>query len=337
METLQKELDSLISKNNLSLVNGDVQQTLDLLLNARDSIREDPNSAAITMAKLQNPFKQSFDKVNDSLKVINKGLNRYEKALDKMFKPMPFPSSDYDALAAHPTLINRALAMHFLREGQFKVASTFIDEILSSPPRPRGSSGFGNNMEMDLDIDTLNSKGLQIEFTLMYEILHAMRTEKNLLPAIAWAREHAPELESRGSNLEFELVRLQYVWLFLGTEDAPNRGLLSALNYGRSEFPRFQNRYLREVQQLTGALAYRSNIEDSPYTRIFINPLAWEEIAKNFAREFCSLLGLSADSPLHIAVNAGAIALPTLIKLENIIKTKGAEWTTQDELPVSSV
>ncbi|KAK5294429.1 hypothetical protein LTR16_001288, partial [Cryomyces antarcticus] len=73
----------------------------------------------------------------------------------------------------------------------------------------------------------------------------------------------------------------------------------------------------------------------SPYAHIFYNGSAWDEVANSFTREFCSLLGLSADSPLYLAATAGAIALPTLLKLENIMKEKRTEWTTRQELPVA--
>jgi hypothetical protein len=44
----------------------------------------DPNSASIILAKLQNPLKSGFDKVNDDLKKIHKGHSNYGKALDKV-------------------------------------------------------------------------------------------------------------------------------------------------------------------------------------------------------------------------------------------------------------
>jgi len=61
-------------------------------------------------------------KVNDDLKKVHRGHNAYGKALDKVWRP-PFRSTytddsrnfpvkalptDYDALASHPSLINRA-------------------------------------------------------------------------------------------------------------------------------------------------------------------------------------------------------------------------------------
>ena len=44
----------------------------------------DQNLAAITLAKLQNPVKQGFDRLNDDLKKVHQGLNKYGKSLDKV-------------------------------------------------------------------------------------------------------------------------------------------------------------------------------------------------------------------------------------------------------------
>lgn len=235
--------------------------------------------------------------------------------------------------------------MHLLREGQFSVASTFLTDATNNPPRPELSSSTPNpyaNLEVDLGIDSLKSESLRKQFANMYHILHELKNHQNLLPAIAWAREKSDALETRGSNLEFELSKLQFVWLFTGGSN-PNDarslylGQQQALGYARREFAHFQGRYLREIQQLSGAMAFCPNLAQSPYRRIFHNEDAWEDLANSFTREFCSLLGLSADSPLYIAATAGAIALPTLLKLQTIMKEKRTEWTTQHELPVSIV
>jgi hypothetical protein len=187
-------------------------------------------------------------------------------------------------------------------------------------------------------MDQMQSGEIREKFTLMYHILHELRQSHNLLPAIEWARENRTALEERGSNLEFELCQLQFVWLFHGGND-PSTPIavrrLVALDYARREFGSFQRRYLREIKKLAGAMVYSPNLEESPYKSLFLNPSAWSDVASSFAREFCFLLGLSADSPLYVAATAGAIALPTLQKLQTIMKEKRTEWTSQNELPVS--
>ena len=116
--------------------------------------------------------------------------------------------------------------------------------------------------------------------------------------------------------------------------DITASGQMRALDYAKREFQNFRGRYSHEIQQLMGAMAFSSNLEDSPYRNIFNNTTAWDEVATSFTREFCSLLKLSADSPLYIAATAGAIALPTLQKLQTIMQQKRTEWTTENELPV---
>lgn len=235
--------------------------------------------------------------------------------------------------------------MHLLREGQFSVATTFIDEAARHPPRPEPHPQSREAWDKDFAEGAFDSEKLQQQFAEMYHILHQLRDKRNLQPAIQWARDRSHLLEARGSNLDFELCRLQFVSHFVNhTQDKNNdddddmderpNGPLHAWDYARREFSRFHPRYARDVQQLMGAMAYWQNIQDSPYRRYFYNDSAWEEVAHSFNREFCSLLGLSADSPLFIAATAGAIALPYLLKLQTIMKEKRTEWTTQNELPV---
>lgn len=247
---------------------------------------------------------------------------------------------DYDALSSQPALINRAIAMHLLREGQFSVASAFLTEATKSQsPDAMAEDMTMSGTEHDLGIDSLKSESLRKQFANMYHILHEMKTERNLLPAVEWAREKSEELDKRGSNLEFELGKLQFVWLFVGNhtpDGRPNiiKGRERALEYARHQLSHFRPRYLGELQRLCGAIAFCPNLQHSPYRRMFLNNDAWDEIATSFTREFCSLLGLSADSPLYIAATAGAIALPHFSKLQVIMKDKRTEWTTEHEIPV---
>lgn len=260
--------------------------------------------------------------------------------LQQKFKDKTLPQMDYDALSSQPALINRAIAMHLLREGQFSVASTFLTEATKNQsPDDMTDDLTMSGTEQDLGLDSLKSESLRKQFANMYYILHEMKNERNLLPAIEWAREKSDELEKRGSNLEFELGKLQFVWLFVGKQlqnGQPNvlEGRQQALEYARQELSHFRPRYLRELQRLCGATAFCPNLQQSPYRRMFLNNDAWDELASSFTKEFCALLGLSAESPLYIAATAGAIALPHFSKLQVIMKDKRTEWTTQHEIPV---
>lgn len=243
-----------------------------------------------------------------------------------------------DAMEKQSKLINRAISMHFLREGQFKVASTFLEEanVTSAEHRGRdedddtnmGTAAALTDQDGDMSMD--GEEGvLGGRFAEMYSILGEIKA-MNLEPAIEWAMQNSAELDARGSNLEFELNKLQYVWLFRSAGDSGG-GREAAMRYATSHFRRFHHRHLREIGQLSCALVYATNLSASPYYHLFNTDSAFEDMAHSFTREFCSLLGLSAESPLYVAVTAGAIALPRLLKYTAIQKQK-TEWTTENEL-----
>ena len=52
---------------------------------------QDQNSASVTLAKLQNPVKQSFEAINGDLKDVYKALGNYSKALDKVYSIITDP------------------------------------------------------------------------------------------------------------------------------------------------------------------------------------------------------------------------------------------------------
>lgn len=87
-----------------------------------------------------------------------------------------------------------------------------------------------------------------------------MQERRDLGPAIAWARSRERQLAARGSDLEFELCRLQYIWYFMeeegesgggegegvegGGSGKMKMGNRRALEYAQREFGRFQDKYL---------------------------------------------------------------------------------------------
>jgi E3 ubiquitin-protein transferase RMND5 len=341
MDAIQKEHEKVWSNSRLSRTPTHIDDIIRSLQRARDAIAEDPNSRQITLAKLQNPVKASFDGIFSGLKDTHGLHNKYARALDKAFKDK-VPSSDLGTLSSQPSLINRAIYLHLLREGLFDVASTFHSEAVDRQKTQQETAAFLHldvPMDHPLGLDKSSEESMQEQFSNMYHILSELKDSHNLQPAIEWARKNAAALEARGSNLEFELCRLQFVNLFLDRRpddqfdfDAPMR----ALQYAQTEFQTFRGRYLVEIQQLLGAIPFCANLQDSPYSVRFSNPTTWDEVATLFTREFCSLLELSADSPLYVAATAGAIALPTLLKLQTIQKQKRTEWTSQNELPVET-
>ncbi|KAG8159903.1 hypothetical protein KVR01_010540 [Diaporthe batatas] len=389
---LLKELDRLANNttDRLSAAVNDVDKIIDILTEAREKIAQspDPHTTSLTLTRLQNPVNEGFDTIQQDLRKVDKVRKNYGKVLDKYFPPRPLPTDD-DAMAKHPELINRAIAMHLLREGQFNVASTFIQETqaldqFQEQEPPRGTRAQepvqqpGDDTDMDADhsgadddgdeddddtipnadardaaeagygggddepmseVRSLQSHELQEKFATMYQILKELR-DHNLLPAIRWAHDNSAELDARGSDLEFELCKRQYIYLILqGGDD----GATVAMEYGKANFPRFYDRHAKEISQLASALVYQQNLAESPYAHLFPSSsgtgeaeegdgTAFDEIASSFTREFCSLLGLSAESPLYVAATAGAISLPRLMMYVGVRAQARASWTTASEL-----
>lgn len=138
MEALLEEQEKLSRKGNLSKSLEDVQKTIDLLVKARDSIAastfsslpwvirlkslkhahcysQDQNSASVTLAKLQNPVKQSFEAINSDLKDVYKGLGNYSKALDKVWSTFLYSFIKHKLNLVLIEIQRQALANHRLR------------------------------------------------------------------------------------------------------------------------------------------------------------------------------------------------------------------------------
>ncbi|KAK3073213.1 hypothetical protein LTR53_005412 [Teratosphaeriaceae sp. CCFEE 6253] len=387
MDALLAAHSTLESSANLSRTLTSVDALIQLLQSTRDSVSTNPTTTALHIAKLKTPLKHSFDAIEEDLKEVNKGLNQYQKALKDKFKKAGEDGrvgsgggggvgGGSGGLVGQGALVDRAMAMHLLREGEFEVASTFVKEVREG--RRRGVSDEEGTMDLGSDLtwvddfadqddtampddvddddgedeelygeDQAAGKGyLQKKFAEMYRILDALRTRHDLAPAIAWASTHSAELESRASNLEFELSRLKFVELYTGApatspsqdNDDTYAGPLHALDYARTTFPRFHPRYARETAALLGSLAFSPSPRTSPYTALFspTSSSSAADAAATFTHDFTALLALPSTSPLYTATTAGAIALPTLSKVNRIMTASGGQWTSANELPVET-
>jgi len=342
MEVVEREHEKLWASSRKTKTIDATQDIIDQLKRAKESIQDDPASAQITLAKLQAPVKASFDDMTGSLKATRGGQNNYQKALDKLFRDKPSPSGEIDALSGQSTLVRRAIYLHLLREGLFGVAASLQDEAMQRAGRQRDrqqANGVDVSTDHPLGLDHGLPEDMLHKFQAMHHILQELRSNYNLQPAMEWAKTNNEELQARGSNLGFELCRLQYARLLLdGCQDGvlSMDGMMRALQYAHTAFQPFQRQYSHEIQELMGAMAYFSNLDQSPYHAILNTTSAWDDVALSFTREFCALLELSADSPLYLATTAGAIALPPILKVQAIMKTKKAEWTSQGELGVET-
>ncbi|KAK9460421.1 CTLH/CRA C-terminal to lish motif domain-containing protein [Lipomyces oligophaga] len=315
MDSVRKEFKHLESSGDFQAFLPGIDELLATLTKARNTIESVPLSRREQLGIVRNSVTGWTTKVSKTQKDIYGSLSKYGKALDKKFK------TDIEAAYnnnAFPTTslkhLNKAITMHLIREGEFTVADRLAGEA-----------------------DVQIAPSLEAGFKEMYEILHEIR-RRNLKPAIDWAVRYRTELLKWGSNIEFNLHSLQFIHYFtmVQRDGQPVDGHLLALQYARENFASFGEKYLPEISKLMCAFLFKSNLEKSPYASLFLAAPAWEEAEKSFTKEFCTLMGLSSDSPLHLTASAGAIALPTLLKMGTIMKEKHTEWSSENELPVET-
>ncbi|THG08001.1 protein RMD5 homolog [Camellia sinensis] len=311
LNTIKDAFDRVAKKQKLSTsksqeVIDQVGHELDQALTNIQSI-QDPTSPAdqksILMelkAKLNaiGPHNQ----LEGSQKELNINLSKYPKILEKTFNPdisKAYRNVDFD-----PHIVNHIIASHFYRVGLFDVADTLINE--AGEP----------------EVISLKS-----HFMELHQILEAVSV-RNLEPALYWVSTNRESLKHIGSNLELKLRRLQFVEILQNSTQA------DALNYARTYLAvAWHGLHMDEIQKLMGCLLWAGKLDRSPYSEL-LSPTHWETLAEELARQFCSFLGQSYESPLSVAVSAGVEGLPTLLKLANVMSAKKQEWQAMKQLPV---
>ncbi|KAF9556268.1 hypothetical protein EC968_008365 [Mortierella alpina] len=164
------------------------------------------------------------------------------------------------------------------------------------------------------------------QFVEMFDIVAALK-ENNLEPALQWATRHRSGLEKRSSILEFKLHRQKYLQLLEAGQ------VQDSIAYARKNFGYFGNRHIEDIKRLMCCIIFMDRIKTSRYADL-MDPNTTSDIQHMFTRDFCSLIGLSCDSPLYVSVTVGTQAMPTMIKMASIMKAKKTEWSQQSELPV---
>ena len=167
--------------------------------------------------------------------------------------------------------------------------------------------------------------------------------ERNLTPALAWADAHAAALAARGADLGFALHRLRFLQLLDGCGSAADgadgaSAISAALAYGRAFLAPAADsstRLLGEVQQLMGTLLFVGRLDSSPYAAL-LDGSHWRAAREQLRAEFLAIHKLPDESPLAVSLRVGVLALPTLVKVANVLQAKvGARAPgSYDRLPV---
>ncbi|CAO3676047.1 unnamed protein product [Umbelopsis vinacea] len=309
MDALTSQYNILLEKQQElnNVIPSRLEQLREILLEAKGNLENEPSNWKESLVMLQQKSKsKNFQK---ELKEYSSAVSKYGKAIEKTFKQDPTIASDPTAFAGKEQILDRAVALHFIRQGQFQLGESFIKEAGMADDEEIGSS----------------ASEIKLKFKEMYDIMQEL-DKGSTESAIKWASEHKEDLHKRGSNLEFQLHRLRFIKLLESNK-------MEALYYGRTHFDEFADRHMPEIRRLMTSLIYQSKLSESPYADL-VSEQDCSGIRNTFQRDFCALLNMSADSPLYISVLVGTMALPTIIKVVTIMNTKRTEWSQQDELPV---
>ncbi|KAI0637076.1 hypothetical protein C8Q77DRAFT_1215897 [Trametes polyzona] len=288
-----------------------VDQSLDALLEQLRNTKERFLSGAGSKATLETLAKKVDEKkkeVDDRQKEVYNALSKFGKALDKKFTN-PLPS--YDPLFTSPeakAALERTIAIHFLRTGQFDTAETFLSE---------------SNVEVPAE--------LRMHFVELNAILQTLK-RSDVGPALRWAEYNEEYLDNRGSPLAFHLHRFEYLRQLL----SPEPDIAAAIAYAREHFHNYYARHAAEIGRLMNCPTYlpRARFMASPYADL-ADPSLQSDLERLFATEFCAIIGMSRQAPLRVISDiGGGGALARIEKGRKVMRERKSEWSQTDELPI---
>ncbi|KAG0046215.1 hypothetical protein BGZ83_008605 [Gryganskiella cystojenkinii] len=303
MESFIKDYDKILKKQKKLETNDPLDRLIAVVNEAKDKIRADPTSVSTLLKGLSESVSTVSGDISDEYKDLQNLLGKYSKAIDKKFTADMMSAINPHAFDNKENVLKTTIATHFIRQGNFEIGDMFAKEAGLNVP-----------------------DSMRHQFVEMFDIVAALKAN-NLEPALQWATRHRSGLEKRSSTLEFKLHRQRYLQLLEAKE------IQAAIAYARQNFAYFGTRHTQEIFRLMCCIIYMKHIKTSPYADLFASN-ANADIQHMFTRDFCSLIGLSCDSPLYVSVTVGTQAMPTMIKMATIMKAKKTEWSQQSELPV---
>lgn len=296
------------SKGKTPSIDDSLDSLLQVLRETKDSIQSG-TATPDTFGSLSKKVESTKKDIDERQKEVYSSLARFGKALDKRFTA-PLPS--YQPLFSSPEAVaalERTIAAHFLRTGQFDTAETFIEEC-------------------GVDI----YPELRTHFLDLHQIITALKAG-NIAPALEWTARNRTFLEARASPLEFYLHRSQYIRLLLATHP-PN--VPTALAYARANFSPFYTRHDAEINRLMNCIIYLpiARLQSSPYADL-ASPTLHLDLEPMFAKEYCANLGMGRQVPLRVVGDiGGGGALARIEKGRKVMRERKSEWSQADELPI---
>ncbi|XP_039282435.1 E3 ubiquitin-protein ligase RMND5A isoform X1 [Nilaparvata lugens] len=315
---VEREVDKVLSKfgsinEHASRVLKEVETNVESLKREFEECPEDHEltpAQSLIVKQLMGRVREATQRLASDHRDLHSTVSKVGKAIDRNFVS-DFASTSREEVFSGPektALLNQVICQHFYRQGMLDIAD-----------------------ELAREAGLTTEEGSKEPFTELNRILDCLK-QKDLGPALEWARSHRDQLEAQSSSLEFKLHQLQFVGLI---QKGPSyQG--EAISYARTHLSQFVQRHEKEIQNLMGTFLYLPHgISSSPYSHL-LEPSLWSEIYETFTRDACCLLGLSVDSPLSVCINAGCTALPALLNIKQVMQQRQVAviWNGKEELPI---
>ncbi|KZP24842.1 hypothetical protein FIBSPDRAFT_918682 [Athelia psychrophila] len=305
---LEKLTDNGSGKGKSASIGTSLDSLLQSLRDVKDRL-EAGTETGDTFSQLSKTVETRKKEVDERQKEIYNSLSRFGKALDKTFTSSLPSYSPLFTSESSKTELERAVAIHLLRSGQFDTTNTFLEE---------------SELEISQDLKSC--------FIDMHRILTALRGY-DMIPALEWVMRNRPFLKSRSSPLEFYLHRSRYIRMLLSSTPANQ---VSVISYANAMLRPFHNEQPVEFRRLMACIAYlpEAKLRTSPYADL-TSPALHEDLEPLFVKEYCASLGMSRQDPLRVVGDiGGGGALARIEKGRKVMRERKSEWSQTDELPI---
>lgn len=289
-----------------------IASSLDALLDSLNEFKariEAGATSAEVVALISRSAEEKKKEIEDRQKEAYNALGKLGKAIDKKFTtPLPEWSPMFTSPAS-ATALDRTVALHLIRTGQFAAAATFVEE-----------SG------LRLPDDMKNN------FLSMHTILDALR-HQDLSPALRWAAENRSFLQNRGSRLEFCLYRSQFMRMLFACDP---QDPLPAIRHLMASCGPLLPTHEHEINRLLTCCVFlpEERMRTSLYADL-TDASIHTSLEQMLTEEFCAKLGMSKQLPLRVVGDIGAGgALARIEKARKVMRERKSEWSQTDELPI---
>lgn len=282
-------------------------------INDRDQKNKVHPSQAELVRDTCDKIQDFCNQVTNSHRDLHVPVSKIGKSIDKNFNAdfaLRLGDPSNFRLEENKQLLNHAIVQHLLRPGQG--LSSIADSLIR---------------EAKLSIDPNDL----LKFNEVDSIVASIR-KKDVNPALKWAVRNRDRLKELNSPLEFKIHRINIIEMYKCGIDKQHE----IIQYARDNLQHLDPIYNLEIQHLMGGIIYlKTGIQYSPY-KSFLEPINYLDIEELFISNACAMLELSTRSPISIVVDAGCIALPALLEINQSLAKQGVQnvWQLRDELPI---